>query len=91
MRLQAGVRALLFACTCAGVHFTMSESLRTALVSEILRRPSRSSSIIHFTMTTPNQAMQRTAPRPAFPLSIARTLSLLPRALSRAVADLVSR
>ena len=44
----------------------MSESLGTALVSgEILRRPSRSSPIIHFAMTTPNQAMQRTASQPA--------------------------
>jgi len=39
----------------------------------------------------PNQAMQRTAGRFAFPLSMTSTLNQQPRALSPAVADLVSR
>ena len=39
----------------------------------------------------PNQAMQRTALRSVFPLRVATTFSLRPRALSGAVADLVSR
>jgi hypothetical protein len=39
----------------------------------------------------PNQAMQLTAPRSVSPLSVATTLNSQPRALSGAVADLVSR
>jgi hypothetical protein len=39
----------------------------------------------------PNQAMQRTAPRSGSALSVVNTFSLQPRALSGAVADLVSR
>ncbi|MGI9087113.1 MAG: hypothetical protein ACR2HH_05130 [Chthoniobacterales bacterium] len=38
-----------------------------------------------------NHAMQRTAGRSAFPLSMISTFNLQPRALSPAVADLVSR
>ena len=38
-----------------------------------------------------NQAMQLTAPRSVSPLSVATTCNLQPRALSGAVADLVSR
>jgi hypothetical protein len=40
---------------------------------------------------TPNRAMQLTAPRSISPLSVATTFNLQPRALSGAVADLVSR
>ena len=40
---------------------------------------------------TPNQAIQRTAGRAAFPLSMTSTFNLQRRALSPAVADLVSR
>ena len=47
---------------------------------ELLRRLKRS-----------NQAMQRTAGRSAFPLSMTSTFNLQPRAPSPAVADLVSR
>jgi hypothetical protein len=39
----------------------------------------------------PNQAMQRTAPRSVFPPGVATTVISKPRALSGAVADLVSR
>ena len=38
-----------------------------------------------------NQAMQRTAGRPAFPLSMTSTFNQQPRAISPVVADLVSR
>jgi len=38
-----------------------------------------------------NQAMQRTAPRSVFPLAVVTTFNLQARALSGAVADLVSR
>ena len=38
-----------------------------------------------------NQAMQLTAPRSVSPLSVATISNLQPRALSGAVADLVSR
>ena len=40
---------------------------------------------------TPNQAIQRTAGRAAFPLSMTSTFNLQRRALSPAVAGLVSR
>jgi len=40
---------------------------------------------------TPNQALQRTAGRAAFSLSMTSTLYSLPRAPSPAVADLGSR
>ncbi len=40
---------------------------------------------------TPNQAIQRTAGRAAFPLSMTSTFNLQRRALSPAVAGLMSR
>jgi hypothetical protein len=40
---------------------------------------------------TSNQAMQLTAPRSVSPLRVATTFNLQPRAVSGAVADLVSR
>jgi hypothetical protein len=40
---------------------------------------------------TPNQAIQRTAGRAAFLLSMTSTFNLQPRALSPAIAGLVSR
>jgi hypothetical protein len=42
-------------------------------------------------MNASNQAMQRTAPRSVFPFRVATTSISQPRALSGAVADLVSR
>jgi hypothetical protein len=45
----------------------------------------------HWLQCRPNQAMQLTAPRPVLPLRGAITFNSQPRALSGAVADLVSR
>jgi hypothetical protein len=47
--------------------------------------------IQHEARTRPNRAVQRTAGRSAFHFRVASNLSQQPRALSPAVADLVSR
>jgi len=61
------------------LRFTGQDTRRRASYRLALRRE------------TPNQAMQRTAPRSASPLSVATTYNSQPHALSGAVADLVSR
>ena len=63
----------------------------TVLIHVFTQLPPSIYSLASSARKTPNQAMQRTAGRSAFPLSVTSTFSLQPPAPSPAVADLGSR
>jgi hypothetical protein len=83
LRTYGRSRARIVVCTSAmvmliGYAAAYGVKARFVVAASTISRPS-------------NQAMQLTAPRSVSPLSVATTFSLQPRALSGAVADLVSR